>query len=461
MPLTKATRRVIADNTITNTQIANDAAIFGTKINPNFGTQNILTSSTLTAANIITNNLSATNSISAVNIVASNRLGINVTVPTARLDVREITGATSPAVGISNSGNNSCIFLVHNNTSTTGAALTIVNANSAAPMMSLVNSASGGSVFGIDTGRHRASANLPDPNTTPIFENQCSLQSFGRVLIGQRGMTTPAKVHINANGIDGSALTLNRFAPNTQGPTLTFVRSRSSNEPGTAGAFLKVEFGDVLGGINFLGDDGVKYLLSAGIGAQVDPPFTTQVDQVPGRLRFFTRTLTAFTEKLTIDSIGSVTPGSNNSQSLGSSTLRWSSLWVTGGQITTSDIRQKTNIQSSVLGLQFISKLNPVSYKWTVGSNKVLSADDTGTPIVEPVPGKRTHYGLIAQEVKAVLPENVDFGGWVLTDLNNPDSEQALRYEEFISPIIKAIQELKLENDSLKARIDVLEQRVN
>jgi hypothetical protein len=41
-----------------------------------------------------------------------------------------------------------------------------------------------------------------------------------------------------------------------------------------------------------------------------------------------------------------------------------------------------------------------------------------------------------------VLPEGIDFGGWVKTDITNPDSEEGLRYEEFISPLIKAVQEL-------------------
>jgi uncharacterized protein (UPF0335 family) len=35
----------------------------------------------------------------------------------------------------------------------------------------------------------------------------------------------------------------------------------------------------------------------------------------------------------------------------------------------------------------------------------------------------------------------VDFGGWVLTEKDDPDSQQALRYDQFIAPLTKALQE--------------------
>jgi hypothetical protein len=64
---------------------------------------------------------------------------------------------------------------------------------------------------------------------------------------------------------------------------------------------------------------------------------------------------------------------------------------------------------------------------------------------------------LISQEVCDVLidinkPTN-DFGGYIKTDIDT----YGLRYTEFISPMMKAIQELStLLNDAL-ARIQILE----
>jgi hypothetical protein len=63
-------------------------------------------------------------------------------------------------------------------------------------------------------------------------------------------------------------------------------------------------------------------------------------------------------------------------------------------------------------------------------------------PVDVPIEGKRQHFGLLAQEVRASLPDGVDFAGWLMDDVNDPKSAQALRYEEFIAPLIKANQEL-------------------
>ena len=147
---------------------------------------------------------------------------------------------------------------------------------------------------------------------------------------------------------------------------------------------------------------------------------------------------------------------SDNASSLGSPGNRWSSIWSANGTIQTSDVNTKKDIISSPLGLDFIKSLRPVAYKFKVGGNvpdlnHVPDASNRQAYI--PVAGTRQHFGLIAQEVKAALPVSVDFGGWILTDSNNPDSEQGLRYEEFIAPLIKAVQEQQSIIEILTARL--------
>jgi hypothetical protein len=115
-------------------------------------------------------------------------------------------------------------------------------------------------------------------------------------------------------------------------------------------------------------------------------------------------------------------------------TRGWKNIYLNSAATVISDERTKENILISDLGLNFINKLNPVKY------NKI--------------DGNRTHYGLIAQEVKSVLDEAgiEDFGGWVISDVNDPEGQQALRYEEFISPLIKAVQELTARVKSLEEK---------
>lgn len=152
-------------------------------------------------------------------------------------------------------------------------------------------------------------------------------------------------------------------------------------------------------------------------------------------------------------------PHVNGATRLGTSGNRWSQIWCTNALNSTSDARLKTEITPSDLGLEFINKLNPVSYKWIQGG--YLPMDETDPEQVAqklglPKAGIRKHYGLIAQEVKQALDDVAaeDFGGYVIDDMEDPDSFLSLRYEECISPIIKAIQELS-------AKIDLLEGLIN
>jgi len=147
-----------------------------------------------------------------------------------------------------------------------------------------------------------------------------------------------------------------------------------------------------------------------------------------------------------VDSLASGTkrfrPGVDNSFDLGDSSRRWDDVWATNPAIQTSDRNEKNTIKETDLGLDFINKLKPVSYIW---NNKT-----------------RTHYGLIAQDVQEVLKDiskdTKDFAGFIKADVSeekdNTKHSYGLRYNEFISPMIKAIQELKAEIETLKAQIN-------
>lgn len=186
---------------------------------------------------------------------------------------------------------------------------------------------------------------------------------------------------------------------------------------------------------------------------------------------------TTTTTNLTINSTANIvggygltsdwSPNSDNTYNLGiSGSRRWSHVYANNTTITTSDQRLKTNITTSALGLDFINSLRPVSYQWIEGSKKLVvdaegnpvveSVDEHGKPVykTESIPGKRTHYGLIAQEVKSALDAaNVgDFAGWVQDDITNPDSFQSVSYEQFISPLIKSVQELSNRLNNLEGK---------
>ena len=134
------------------------------------------------------------------------------------------------------------------------------------------------------------------------------------------------------------------------------------------------------------------------------------------------------------------------------------SLLYSGTTSITSDIREKTNIENSDLGLDFINMLRPVKYKMINGIKKEF---DTEGNIIENLPGTRWHYGLIAQELKEILDSySLDSAMWSIEDFEtNPDGKQAISYNQIVSPLIKAVQELSENIEILKNKIALLENK--
>lgn len=88
-----------------------------------------------------------------------------------------------------------------------------------------------------------------------------------------------------------------------------------------------------------------------------------------------------------------------------------------------SDIRRKKDIEHIAYGLDEVLALNPVSYQ--------LRNRDSGVEL-----------GLIAQEVREIIPEVVDEG-------DDPDHTLAMDYTDLIPVLIKAIQEQDARIDAL------------
>jgi len=163
----------------------------------------------------------------------------------------------------------------------------------------------------------------------------------------------------------------------------------------------------------------------------------------------------------------SVVTGSNQVQ-LGDSTT---TTYVYGTVQNRSDLRDKADVQNTVLGLDFISKLRPVDYRWDMRedykdefpikgelsdedfkikmdlwleNNKLSNLKKDGSK-----KRNRFHHGFIAQEVRDL---GIDFGGFQDHSKNGGEDVLSIGYDEFIAQIIKAIQELKAEIELLKVK---------
>jgi hypothetical protein len=120
---------------------------------------------------------------------------------------------------------------------------------------------------------------------------------------------------------------------------------------------------------------------------------------------------------------------------------------------TISDQRIKNTIQPIESSINFINKLEPVSYYL---SN--FSHEDTLNSVTVDNTGKRKHFGLIAQDVKKALNDSgypaSEYSLWSSDDLQDENSLQWISYEEIIPHLVKTVQELS-------SRVEELESKLN
>ncbi len=121
-----------------------------------------------------------------------------------------------------------------------------------------------------------------------------------------------------------------------------------------------------------------------------------------------------------------------------------------------SDERVKNNIIEDVMGLSFILKLRPVTYH--IGNDAITTL--TGSKKTPDYPGKYDgekikYSGFLAQEVEqAAKAVNYDFSGYAAP--KNEWGFYSLSYEQFVVPLVKAVQEQQKIIDKQQRQIDEL-----
>jgi uncharacterized coiled-coil protein SlyX len=109
-----------------------------------------------------------------------------------------------------------------------------------------------------------------------------------------------------------------------------------------------------------------------------------------------------------------------------------------GGIITNSDRRLKKDIEVSDLGLDFIEKLKPVSYRFIKGNGDL-------------------RYGFIAQDVEKILGRPAG----MVTHQDDKMKSYGLNYLDIIAPVVKAVQELDMKFHALEQTVKDLISRLN
>ena len=161
----------------------------------------------------------------------------------------------------------------------------------------------------------------------------------------------------------------------------------------------------------------------------------------------------AFGADALITASNQVRIGDNTITSIGGYT-NWSNI---------SDGRFKKNVKDNVKGLEFINKLQPVTYTLDItGADHFLRRDmpplqdANGKVIAQPkdeaaiaAKEKIVYSGFIAQDVEKAAGEvGYDFSG--VDAPKNDHDVYGLRYAEFVVPLVKAVQELSSKDEGLK-----------
>lgn len=308
-----------------------------------------------------------------------------------------------------------------------------------------------------------AKATIDDNDFEDITVNTISSGSFDNLNIGELNRFTNCVNNFGPRYVTDSSIPKLMQQSNSSAGGISIQPRRSR---GTTAAKTALATNDIVYNIDPYGHDGAAFIAGGGIRQIVRAVAAANNMSTAWLVSTRPAAGAAPVDRVVFDSDGSLKPAASGAQTLGAAGSLWASVWSSTGTIQTSDVRTKMDVADASLGLDFIQALRPVSYRWKEGKVDIVGqeVDEEGTPVgpvqVEVKPGTRTHWGLIAQEVKEVADKaGVDFAGWVLTDIDNPDSQQALRYDQFISPLIKAVQELAAKNQALENRLKVLEDK--
>ena len=136
-----------------------------------------------------------------------------------------------------------------------------------------------------------------------------------------------------------------------------------------------------------------------------------------------------------------------------------------------SDKRDKNDVEPLTLGLEFVNQLEPVTYRWDKRVKYIkkymldLPKDDPDFVDLDDVVHDGTHTepqlhaGLLAQDVEEIEQSygfNKEDLTALVTDLSGDGKAYSLNYSRFVPMLIKSVQELSTQVESLKEEIEEL-----
>ena len=204
------------------------------------------------------------------------------------------------------------------------------------------------------------------------------------------------------------------------------VQSQYQNTTGT----FNTTIGNFALTNNLIGDDNV----SVGWGSGTTSSFTNTINI--GNYGY----LNAFGNQAFIGNLSTIWNGGN---------VTWS---------TYSDERVKTDVRDDVHGLDFITRLRPITYHRDIDRQAELTGNKPTRDFPEKYDIERIKFsGFLAQQVEHAAQEvGYEFSG--VTPPPNDNQLYTVSYEQFVVPLVKAVQEQQDMILELQAEVEALRQ---
>ena len=198
---------------------------------------------------------------------------------------------------------------------------------------------------------------------------------------------------------------------------------------------------------------------NVGIGTSSPESFTNyktlEISDTSGGVFFAKSTSGAITAQLLADNgIGSASVGSRTNHSFNITTNNVSRILITsGGNIlmgTTTDNGERLYVSGSIRATGSITANSDARLKKNIEriENALEKVGQISGYTYNTIYDEDRHAGVIAQEIDKVLPEIVNKGN---------DGLMGVEYGNISALLIEAIKDLKVQNDSLQARLSALE----
>ena len=277
---------------------------------------------------------------------------------------------------------------------------------------------------------------------TPYYSNNLAVGAYALTSNNPSSLT---------NGIENTAVGNNTMTDNTTGyaNTATGFRALQNNEIG---------FYNTASGYESLYNNTSGYQNTAQGYQTLYPNSTGYFNTALGSIAYF---FAGSLQNTTCLGFGSGGQADNDNRiELGNASVSW-----IGGEVdwlTYSDARIKDNVKENVPGLDFITRLRPVTYNLNIHRQNALvyqgKKDEGDWPSKYDIE-KQTMTGFIAQDVeKAAKETGFNFSGLVVP--SNPQDLYSLGYASFVVPLVKAAQELSARNNEQDELILNLKQEV-